>query len=116
MSVSERRTSERAEVKFKVNYIHQGDYLISFSRDISVDGMFLSTENPAPIGEYPRLTFSIGELKDVSVLSKVVWVNPPGATSGPGMAVQFLEMPPELKETILKVVKRVTFLESDGNA
>lgn len=116
MTGAERRTSERAEVKFKVNYIHKGDYLISFSRDVSVDGMFLSTENPAPIGEYPRLTFSVGELMEVSVLSKVVWVNPPGATSGPGMAVQFLEMPPELKETILKVVKRVSFLESDGNA
>jgi uncharacterized protein (TIGR02266 family) len=112
----ERRTSDRAAVKFKVSYIHQGDYLISFSRDISVDGMFLSTDNPPPVGDYPRLTFSLGEVEDVTVTAKVVWVSNPGTVTGSGMAVQFLELPDPLKETILKVVKKVTVLEQDGNA
>jgi Tfp pilus assembly protein PilZ len=112
----ERRINDRALVKFQVNYIHKGDYLISFSRDISVDGMFLYTENPAPVGDYPRLTFSVGEMKDVTVTAKVVWVSPPGSASGSGMAVQFLELPSLLKETILKVVNRFSVLEQDGNA
>jgi Tfp pilus assembly protein PilZ len=112
----ERRTSDRASVKFKVSYIHKGDYLISFSKDISVDGMFLSTENPPPVGDYPQLTFSIGEIEEVTVTAKVVWVSNPGAVVGPGMAVQFLEMPAVLKETILKIVNRVSVLEHDGNA
>ncbi len=113
---AERRTNDRVPVKFKVNYIHEGDYLISFSKDISVDGMFLSTDNPPPIGEYPRLQFSIGELQEVSVTAKVVWVSLPGSIMGAGMAVQFLEIPPELKEVILKIVSRLTILENDGNA
>lgn len=112
----ERRTNDRVPVRFKVNYIHRGDYLISFSRDISVDGMFLHTENPPPVGDYPRLTFSIGELEEVSVTAKVVWVSKPGSITGSGMAVQFLDLPPHLKETILKTVHRVTVLEKDGNA
>ena len=111
----ERRTSDRALVKFQVNYIHKEDYLISFSRDISVDGMFLCTENPPPVGDYPRLTFSIGEMENVTVTAKVVWVSPSGSATGPGMAVQFLELPPLLKETILKIINRFSVLEQDGN-
>lgn len=112
----DRRTSDRVFAKFKVNYIHKGDYLISFSRDISVDGMFLYTEDPPQVGDYPRLIFSIGELEDISITSKVVWVSPPGSVTGSGMAVQFLDLPPPLKETILKTVNKVTVLEKDGNA
>jgi uncharacterized protein (TIGR02266 family) len=112
----ERRTSDRASVEFKVSYIHKGDYLISFSRDISVDGMFLTTDNPPPVGDYPQLSFSLGELEEVTVTAKVVWVSNPGGATGSGMAVQFLELPPVLKETILKVVNRVSVLEHDGNA
>jgi uncharacterized protein (TIGR02266 family) len=112
----ERRTSDRALVKFQVNYIHKEDYLISFSRDISVDGMFLCTEDPPPVGDYPRLTFSIGEMENVTVTAKVVWVSPSGSAAGPGMAVQFLELPPPLKETILKIINRFSVLEQDGNA
>jgi Tfp pilus assembly protein PilZ len=108
----ERRTSDRALVKFQVNYIHKEDYLISFSRDISVDGMFLCTENPPSVGDYPRLSFSIGEMENVTVTAKVVWVSPTGSAAGPGMAVQFLELPP----TILKIVSRFSVLEPDGNA
>jgi Tfp pilus assembly protein PilZ len=81
-----------------------------------VDGMFLYTENPPQVGDYPRLIFSIGELEDVSVTSKVVWVSPPGSVTGSGMAVQFLELPALLKETILKIVSKVSVLENDGNA
>ena len=112
----ERRINDRALVKFQVNYIHKEDYLISFSRDISVDGMFLCTENPPPVGDYPRLTFSIGEMENVTVTAKVVWVSPSGSATGPGMAVQFLELPDPLKETILKIISRFTVLEKDGNA
>ena len=112
----ERRISDRALVKFQVNYIHKGDYLISFSRDVSVDGMFLFTDNPPPVGEYPRLTFSIGEMEDVTITAKVVWVSPPNSATGPGMAVPFLELPPLLKENILKIINRFSVLEHDGNA
>lgn len=112
----ERRTSDRASLKFQVSYIHKGDYLISFSRDISVDGMFLTTDSPPPVGDYPQLSFSIGELEEVTVTAKVVWVSNPGNITGAGMAVQFLELPPVLKETILKIVHRVSVLEHDGNA
>lgn len=116
MTTSERRTNKRVPAKFKVNYIHKGDYLISFSKDISVDGMFIHTENPSPVGDTPKLTFSIGDFQEVSVTAKVVWVNrKQSATDDSGMAVQFLDASPLLKENILHFVHRIAILEKNVN-
>ena len=68
----ERRVNERVSVKFKINYIHAGDYLISNSKDISVSGMFIYTENPPPIGETITLAFSLEDTEELNFL-KILW-------------------------------------------
>ncbi len=109
----ERRVNTRVPAKFQITYIHQGDYLLSFTKDISVGGMFISTENPPPVGDCPELTFSIGELNDVKVRARVVWVNNSPAHRNTGAAVQFIEPPSFLTEAILQYVNKITVLEEE---
>jgi len=107
MSAHERRMTTRVPAHFQVNFIHQGDYLISHTRDISVDGMFLYTTTPPPVGEQTELTFSIGGLNNVKLRADVVWVNHTTSRKDSGMAVRFIDPAPELIEAILGIVKKV---------
>jgi c-di-GMP-binding flagellar brake protein YcgR len=116
MKRNERRVNKRIPAKYTINYIDQGDYLISFSKDISVGGMFLYTENPPPIGDCPELSFSIGELRDVKVRSRVVWVKQTPSPQDRGIAVQFIDPPPYLTEAIMQLVSRLAVLEPEANA
>jgi uncharacterized protein (TIGR02266 family) len=111
MSEADRRSSIRVPGKYEINFINEGDYLISFSKDISVDGMFIQTDSAPAVGELTQLTFSIGNIDEISVNAKVVWVNHPDTTGDPGMGVKFVKPPKKLKETILTMVKRVAVLE-----
>ena len=38
MSADNRRSEERVPVDFQVDYIHEGDYVLSFSKNISLGG------------------------------------------------------------------------------
>ena len=102
----ERRDHERFAAEFKVSYIHHGDYLISYTRDISVDGMFIFTQSPPEIGEKPRLTFML-DGKELSVLAEVIWINNPESSRDAGMGVKFINPSDSLKKAILNLVKKV---------
>ena len=116
MARTERRSTKRVPAKYEIKLIHEGDYLISFSKDISVDGMFIQTDNFPDVGDTTKRTFSIGDLNKGSVDAKVVWVNDVQSTKDAGMGVQFVNPPDHLKENILRVVKRVAVLEREGVA
>lgn len=107
IKTTERRISLRVPAQFQVNFIHEGDYLISHSRDISVDGMFLYTSTPPPVNEETELTFSIGHLQDVKIRAEVVWVNHTKSKKDSGMAIRFIDPQPELVDAILHIVKKV---------
>ena len=107
MKAHERRISTRVPAQFKVNFIHEGDYLISHTRDISIDGMFLYTETPPAINEQTELTFSIGDLHDVSLMAEVVWVNHTHSVKDSGMAVKFIDPQEDLITAILDIIHRV---------
>jgi Tfp pilus assembly protein PilZ len=106
----ERRVATRVPAMFKVSFVHDGDYLISTTRDISVDGMFLFTENPANIGDTITLTFSLGELSDADVNAAVVWINRSGNSKDRGMAVKFIKPVHNVQKAILKIVNKVAVL------
>ncbi len=109
----ERRVSERLSVNFKINYIHEGDYLISDSKDISVSGMFIYTENPPSIGETITLAFSLDETEQVKVKAEVVWKNDSKNEKDKGIGVKFIESDPQVKEMILNMVKRVAIIDTN---
>lgn len=111
---ADQRKSTRIPVQFDVNIVHEEDYLISFTRDISADGMFINTANPVSKGETVTVTFAIGIEKDISVSAKVVWVNIDGPEIDRGMGVQFVNVSKDMKKNILLLVNRIAILPDDA--
>ena len=110
----DRRGSERVPVKFKVDCIQENDYLISFSKDISADGMFIRTEKPLDVGQKLVLHFSLEDAKELEVAARVVWMNKSGDQKDFGMGVKFIKPKADLKRDILNAVKKIAVLENQA--
>ena len=112
MSVENSREEVRAPVDFKVDYIHEGDYVLSFSKNISLGGMFLCTPDPPEPGSRVKLIFPVEEYYHAEVMTVVVWVNKSASAGEKGMGVQFLSpLSSHVKENIMKQIKRVEILK-----
>jgi uncharacterized protein (TIGR02266 family) len=112
MSTDNRRAEERVPVDFQVNYIHEEDYVLSFSKNISLGGMFLCTPDPLEPGSKVKLLFPVEEYYQAEVMAVVVWVNNSSSAGAIGMGVQFLSpLDSNLKESIMKHIKRVEILK-----
>ncbi len=99
-------------VRVDVSCLHEEDYLISFSRDISVDGMFICTDAPVGVGSSLELSFSIEDLR-LALKARVVWVNSDGPLKDRGMGVKFVKLNKAGRENILHAVNRVAILERE---
>ena len=108
--MTERRSDKRVPAKFKINYVSDRDYLISYTKDLSVDGMFICTQKPQPAGETIKITFSIGIIDQVIIDAKVVWVNTSDIEGESGMGVHFIDTPDLIREEILKTVNKIAVL------
>ena len=112
MSNDNRRTEDRVPVDFQVDFIHEGDYVLSFSKNISLGGMFLCTPDPLEPGSKLKLIFPVEEYYQAEVMAVVVWVNRSPNVGEIGMGVQFLSsLSSNLKESIMKDIKRVEILK-----
>ena len=112
MTEDNRRTEERAPVDFLIDYIHDGDYVLSFSKNISLGGMFLCTPDPPEPGSKLKLIFPVEEYYLAEVMAVVVWVNNSTNPKERGMGVQFLsQLSSHLKENIMKNIKRIEILK-----
>lgn len=110
MAQADRRTQQRVPVQLKIIYVHDGDYLISHSKDLSVDGMFIYTPKPLPVGETTEISFALNDHDEFIVRARVAWVNPSASEAEAGIGVQFIDPPAPFKETILQTVKRIAVL------
>lgn len=110
MTSSENRINKRIPAKYEIKYVHDGDYLISYSKDLSVDGMFICTQKPIPVGKTIKLTFSVGEIGRAEVDSKVIWINPSELETEAGMGVKFIKTPAFLKKAILDTIRKIAVL------
>jgi c-di-GMP-binding flagellar brake protein YcgR len=112
MPTEELRSEERLPVEFQVYYIHEGDYVLSFSRNISLGGMFLCAPDPPEPGSKVKLIFPVEEYYEAEVMAVVIWVDKSPKVGKVGMGVQFLsQLSSNLKENIMKHVKRVEILK-----
>ena len=111
MDSSERRITKRASVKLEINYIQEEDFLISHSKDISADGMFIKTEKPVPVDELLTLKFSLGKTGDYTVKARVIWTNTSNDIKNRGMGVKFIKTTEKFKNAILAYVKKVAVIE-----
>ena len=115
MASSDRRIINRFPVEFRVDFIHAGDYMISCSKDISMDGMFVNTNSPAPVGTMVNLLFPSDGLHEVEVSALVVWSREESGYQKPGMGVQFLSaLPQTVKKNFLKDIDRIVILSEKG--
>lgn len=112
MSTENNRTENRVPVEFQVEYIHEGDYVLSFSKNISLGGMFLCAPDPLEPGSKLRLIFPVKEHYQAEVMAVVVWVNNSLKAGRMGMGVQFMSpLSADLKESIMKKIKRIEILK-----
>ena len=112
MSTENNRTENRVPVEFQVEYIHEGDYVLSFSKNISLGGMFLCAPDPLEPGSKLRLIFPVKEHYQAEVMAVVVWVNNSLKAGRMGMGVQFMSpLSTDLKESIMKKIKRIEILK-----
>ena len=115
MASSDRRIISRLPVDFRVDYIHSGDYMISCSKDISMDGMFINTDSSPPVGTHVNLIFPVEDHLDVEVAALVVWSRKKSSYQKPGMGVQFLSpLPQTVKKNFLKDIDRIVILSEKG--
>ena len=112
MSTENQRTEERAPVEFQIYYIHEGDYILSFSRNISLGGMFLCTADPPDPGSKLKLIFPLEDYYEAEVMAVVIWVDRAPKIGTTGMGVQFLSpLSNHLKQTIMRDIKRIEILK-----
>ena len=111
MSGAEKRASVRVPTQFKVDYSHEDNYLISYSKNVSAEGMFICTDKLVPVGTLIKLVFSIKDLYEVVVDAKVAWVNLKEGKGDTGLGLEFVDPPTLLKEAILRIVNRIAVVE-----
>ncbi len=115
MATSDRRFIKRFPVDFRVDFIHAGDYMISCSKDISMDGMFINTGSPPPVGTHVNIIFPVEGHLDVEVAALVVWSREKENYLRPGMGIQFLSpLPQTVKKNFLKDIDRIVILSEKG--
>ncbi len=115
MATSDRRIIQRFPVDFRVDFIHAGDYMISCSKDISMDGMFINTNTPAPVGTHVNLIFPGEGSHEVEIAALVVWNREESSYQKPGMGVQFLSpLPQTVKKGFLSDIDRIVILSEKG--
>ncbi|OIP50419.1 MAG: hypothetical protein AUK28_01895 [Desulfobacterales bacterium CG2_30_60_27] len=111
MGTADRRGKKRVPAEYKVDCIHTGDFIISQTRDISADGMFICTENPPAVGQKVILKFSVDGLEDLELAGRVAWVNTTGDRRHHGMGIKFIKPKVSMQREILNAVNKVAVLE-----
>jgi len=115
MAASDRRIINRFPVDFRVDYINSGDYVISCSKDISMDGMFINTDSPRPAGTHVNLIFPLDDHMEIEVSALVVWNRLKNNFQKAGMGVQFLSpLPQEVKKNFFRNIDRIVILSDKG--
>ena len=97
----ELRVDTRVPIRILVEYEDLDDFLSDYSSNVSLGGMFVSTDEPLDIGTRFRLRFRIPERpKAVETYGEVRWVNAPGDPLNSGMGIAFDELTPMDKRAV----------------
>jgi type IV pilus assembly protein PilZ len=116
----DRRQSQRILVDLEVDYRCEDTFLFAYITDLSALGIFIRTNNPEPPGTPLNLRFTLpGDEKPLELEGEVIWINPfrPNQFDNinPGMGVRFSEMNPELKQRLVRLVRKIAYLEDDSS-
>jgi uncharacterized protein (TIGR02266 family) len=113
-SEAERRRSPRVLVDLEVDYASEENYLFAYITDINVTGIFVRTTSPELPGTHLNLRFSPDDSGPLELEGEVIWVNPfrPGTPDNlhPGMGIRFTGLDHELRERLLRLIRRFAYL------
>ncbi len=122
---SDRRIHERVLVDIEVDYRADETFLFAYITDISAMGIFVRTNNPEPEGTRLNLCFRVppnipggGQLAGqmIEVEGEVIWINPyrpDDAARQPGMGIQFVDLTPQQREVVMRMVRTFAYLDDD---
>ncbi len=116
---ADRRVYERVLVDLEVDYRADETFLFAYITDISAMGIFVQTNNPEPEGTRLNLCFRVPEEfggQKMELEGEVIWVNPyrPGDSGrNPGMGVEFVDLTPQQREELLRLVRTFAYLDDD---
>ena len=110
----EKRKAVRLPVKISDIKGQKGDdfFVFEFVKNISSDGLFISTINPLPQGEIFTVEFFLNMIKvHIRCRVEVMWSRneKPGSNYETGMGVRFLDLEKDIKERIESWIKTSTF-------
>jgi len=107
-SRGERRQSKRENIKVPVDYSAVDAFFSEFTTNINEGGMFIETDNPAPLDANVQLQVRLPDLpKPIKLGGRVAWVSDGKTGSTPGMGIEFQDLTPELRSTINDLVRRL---------
>jgi type IV pilus assembly protein PilZ len=118
---AERRQSQRILIDLEVDYRCEDTFLFAYITDLSALGIFVRTNNPEPAGVHLNLRFTLpGDQKPLELEGEVIWINPfrPGNFDNinPGMGVRFVEMSKEIKSKLMRLVRKIAYLEGQADS
>ena len=70
-----------------------------------MDGMFVNTESPAPVGTHVNLIFPAEGNIEVEVAALVVWNKGKSSYQRPGMGVQFTDIDEKAQAQLVELVE-----------
>lgn len=106
LKLSERRVVARLPIRVMVEYQAIEDFLIDYTANVSLGGIFIQTTDPMAVGTTFKLRLSIPtRQRPIDTVGVVRWTVPPEESGPliPGMGVQFDELNP----TDLRAVHRL---------
>ncbi|HHH30878.1 MAG TPA: TIGR02266 family protein [Polyangiaceae bacterium] len=115
---SSRRSSLRVPSQMAISFESAGDFYKAYLRNISEGGVYIATQEDLRMGDRFLLTVTVGDgYEQVTLNVEVVWVNKqpsPGSGLDPGVGVAWLDLTPDKKALIKRVVHRA--LDEVGEA
>ncbi len=103
------RESTRAphQTQVRVRFERDGQPAVGATANLSMEGMFIQSDEPKPVGTLIQFEFEI-EDQTVQGLGDVVWIRTRalGSDKPPGMGLQFRYIDPQSRDLIFKVVDR----------
>ncbi|MFQ5723629.1 MAG: PilZ domain-containing protein [Terriglobia bacterium] len=97
---ADRRTAKRASLVTQIRTSSGGQTLVGYSRDISIGGVFVETEDPPEKGSELALRFRLAPDSPIREARATVVYRLPGE----GMGLRFLDLPDELRQAIEQFV------------
>jgi uncharacterized protein (TIGR02266 family) len=97
------------EAEIRIEFSSMSAFVSEVVTNISVGGMFVTTDRPGTVGERFRFELALGSrLRLVSGVAEVVWVRAPniGSPNPPGMGVRFVELDDISRSIIFRIVDR----------